>query len=180
MVMVVSETKEVTPKEETKKKKTKKKEETQPTPTPTPTPTPLSLPQTPPPPKETKKKAEKKAEEKAKETKPTTKETKPTTKPTPTKRPKIRTVDWEKFEKFEPKTKPTKKSWVKEAIERATKEPVEIKELTKGQILALVNQVERYNKKYMDRIIDIKYDIKRGIAILAPAKKYFSAHSSTQ
>jgi len=112
----------------------------------------------------------------AKEIKPTTKETKPTTKPatkpTPTKRPKIKTITHEKFEKFTPKTQPKKKSWIKEAIERATKEPVEIRGLTRGQILALVNQVELHNKKHMDRIIDIKYDVKQGIALLAPTKKY--------
>ena len=158
--MVVSETPTLTQTTTPKKKKTKKKEETQPTP---------------PPPKETKetKKTIKakppKKEAKKKEAKP---ETKPTTKPTPTKRPKIKTITYEKFEKFTSKTQPKKKSWIKEAIERATKEPVEIRGLTRGQILALINQVERYNKKYMDRIIDIKYDIKRGIVLLAPTKKY--------
>jgi hypothetical protein len=108
----------------------------------------------------------------AKEIKPTTKETKPTTKPATKPKPKIKTTTWEKFEKFTPKTQPKKKSWIKEAIERAKKEPIEIKGLTKGQILALVNQVELHNKKHMDRIIDIKYDVKQGIALLAPTKKY--------
>jgi hypothetical protein len=156
--MVVSETKEVTPKEEAKKTKTKK----------------------------TKKKAEEtketKPKEEVKETKPIkeakeetkTKEAKPTTKPTPTRRPRIKTVDWKKFEKFEPKTKPKKKSWIKEAIERATKEPIEIRGLTRGQIIALINQIKLYNKKHMDQIIDIKYDVKQGTALLAPTKKYFS------
>ena len=159
-----------------KKKKTKKKEETQPTPTPTPpTPTPpkeeVTQPTTPPP-KKAPKKAEKKAEKEVKKEAKETKEAKPETKPPTKKKPRIKTTTWEEFDKFKPKTEPKRKSWIKEAIERATKEPVEIRELTRGQILALINQVERYNKKYMDRIIDIKYDIKRGIVLLAPTKKY--------
>jgi hypothetical protein len=103
----------------------------------------------------------------AKEIKPTTKETKPTTKPATKPKPKIKTTTWEKFEKFTPKTQPKKKSWIKEAIERATKEPVEIRGLTRGQILSLVVQINRYNRNHEPKI-DIKYDTKKGIALLAP------------
>lgn len=102
-----------------------------------------------------------------KEIKPTTKETKPTTKPATKPKPKIKTTTWKKFEKFTPKQAQKKRSWIKEAIERATKEPVEIRGLTRGQILSLVVQINRYNRNHEPKI-DIKYDTKKGIALLAP------------
>jgi flagellum-specific peptidoglycan hydrolase FlgJ len=171
--MVVSETKEVTPKEETKKKKTKKKEETQPTPTPTPTPTP---------PKEVEKETKeiKETKEKTKETKknieakppakPPKKEAKEKeTKPTTTKRPRIRPTTWEKFEKFTPKQGKEKKSWIKEIIERARKEPVEVRGLSKGRLAILIAQINNYNRQHEPKL-EIKYDFKRGTAIIAPLK----------
>jgi hypothetical protein len=106
----------------------------------------------------------------AKEIKPTTKETKPTTKPTTKTKPKIKTTTWEKFEKFEPKTKTTKKSWIKEAIKRAQNEPIEIRGLSRGQLTALITQVNRHNQQHGVKL-DIKYDFKRGIAIIAPIKR---------
>jgi flagellar biosynthesis GTPase FlhF len=122
-------------------------------------------PPTTPPPKEAKEEVKKEA----KKTKPTTKEAKPETKPPTKRKPRIETTTWEKFEKFEPETQPKKKSWIKEAIERAKKEPVEIKYLTKGQILAILVQVYRYNLHNYPKL-DVKYDMKKGIALIAPIK----------
>jgi outer membrane biosynthesis protein TonB len=168
MVIVVSETQTQTPTTTQKKKKTKKKEETQPTPTPTPTPTP-------PPPKEKPE-----TKKKTKETKPTTKETKPTTQPTTKPKPKkklvIKTITWEKFEKFETKRKTPDKSWIMEVIERAKKEPIQVRNLTKGKLIALIAHVNRYNQNNTPKI-EIKYDMEKGIALLAPSQP---KHPKTQ
>ena len=164
----MSETPTLTQTTTPKKKKTKKKEETQPTPTPTPTPTP-------PPPKETKetKKTIKakppKKEAKEKEAKP---ETKPATKPTP----KIKAIDWKKFEKFETKTKTEKRTWIKDIIEKAKREPVKVTGLTRGQLMALIASVNRHNSSSEPKIL-IKYDTTKGIAMLAPLTK---THPKTQ
>jgi hypothetical protein len=149
------------------KKKPEQKEETQPTPTPTPTLKEEATQQPTSQPKKAKEKTKKEAKEKAKETKEAKPETKPPTKPAPTRRPRIRTATWEEFEKFKPKTEPKRKSWIKEVIEKARKEPVKLTGLKRGQLLSLITQVNRYNRNGYPKI-DIKYDTKRGIAILAP------------
>jgi hypothetical protein len=184
MVIGMSETPTPTQTTTPKKKKTKKKEETQPTPTPTPTPTPPT--QTPPkeevtqPPKKAPKKAEKKAEKEvkkeAKETKEAKPETKPTTKPATKPKPKIKTTTWEKFEKFETKTKTEKKTWIKDIIEKAKREPVKVTGLTRGQLMALIASVNRHNASSEPKIL-IKYDTTKGIAMLAPLTK---THPKTQ
>jgi DNA mismatch repair ATPase MutL len=157
MVMVVSETQTQTPKEETKKTKTKKtkkkaKEETKET---KPTPTPTTI--------------ETKPKEEVKETKPKTKETKPTTKPPTKKRPKIKPTTWEKFEKFTSKQGKEEKSWIKEVLEKAKKEPIEIRGLTRGQLTAPIVQVNRHNQNHEPKL-NIKYDFKKGIVLIAPIK----------
>jgi hypothetical protein len=190
MVMVVSEVKPEVKQETATKKKTKKtkKEEVTPPTTP-PTPTPPKEEVTPPttlppiePPKEAKKKAEEKVKKEAKkevkkeakETKPTTKEakpeTKPPTKPAPTKRLRIETIDWEKFEKFETKSTSQKKSWIQVVIEKAKKEPTKVTGLTRGRLMALITAVNRHNMNHEPKIM-IKYDTKKGIALLAPITK---------
>jgi len=157
----------VVPETPTPKKTKKKKTET------TQTTTPITPPEAKP-----KEKAEEKAEKEAKrevkkeakEIKPPTKEAKPPTTPTPKKKPNIRTTTWEKFEKFKSKGKETKKSWIKEAIERARKEPVEIRNLTRGQLIALITQVNKYNYDHEPKLA-IKYDFRQGIALIAPLKQ---------
>jgi hypothetical protein len=149
----VSEAKpEVTPKKKTKKEVTPppkevKKEEVTPTP----------------------KEAKEEVKKEAKETKPTTKEAKPETKPPTKRKPRIETTTWEKFEKFITKPETKRKSWIKEAIERAKKEPVQISGLTRGQMLTLITQVNRYNRNHEPKL-NIKYDFKKGIVLIAPIK----------
>jgi len=85
----------------------------------------------------------------------------------PTKKPPVvKRITIEYFMKFNTNSS-SKKSWVKETIERATNEPVMVKNLSRGQIMALINQVDRYNMN-TDRKIVYKYDVKRGIVLLAP------------
>ncbi len=166
MVMVMPETQTPTQTTTPKKKKTKKKEETQPTPTPTPTPKE--------PPKEITPKEAKKKTKETKEAKPPTQkekaEAKPTTKPTPTRRLRIETIDWEKFEKFETKSTSQKKSWIQVVIEKAKKEPTKVTGLTRGRLMALITAVNRHNMNHEPKIM-IKYDTKKGIALLAPITK---------
>jgi hypothetical protein len=101
------------------------------------------------------------------EVKPTpTPEAKPTTKP----EVKIKSITWEEFEEFAPERN-IKRSWVKEAIERATREPVKIEGLTRGQIMALLNQVDKHNLERREPKIIAKYDIKKGVVLLAPVAK---------
>ena len=174
--MVVSETQTQTPTTTPKKKKTMKKEETQPTPpTPTPPKEEVTQPTTPPPPTEKPE-----TKKKTKETKPTTKEamptTKPVTKPKPKKEPAIKTITWEKFEKFETKRKTPNKSWIMEVIERAKKEPIQVRNLTKGKLIALIAHINRYNENNIPKI-EIKYDVEKGIALLAPSQP---KHPKTQ
>jgi hypothetical protein len=160
--MVVSEVKpEATPKKKTKKTK---KEEITPPPKEEITPPKEEAKKEPP------KEAKKEVKKEAKETKPTTKEAKPETKPPKAKRPRIKTTTWEKFEKFTTKTETKRKSWIKEVIEKATKEPIEIRGLTRGQLVALIVQINNHNRRYEPKL-DIKYDFKKGIALIAPIKK---------
>jgi len=88
----------------------------------------------------------------------------------PTKKPKpiVKRITWTYFEKFNTSSN-DRKSWVKETIERATQEPVMVKNLTRGQVMALINQVDRHNMT-SDRKIVYKYDVKRGIVLLAPKR----------
>jgi hypothetical protein len=111
----------------------------------------------------TEAKQEARQEEKARqEAKPTQQQAKPTKKP----KPVVKRITWTYFERFTNSSN-RKTSWVKETIERATNEPVMVKNLTRGQIMALINQVDRYNMN-TDRKIIYKYDVKRGIVLLAP------------
>jgi flagellar biosynthesis GTPase FlhF len=93
------------------------------------------------------------------------KQQQPTQKPKPSN-PVIKRITWSYFERFNP-NKPNGKSWVKETIERAKKEPVMVKNLKKGQIMALVNQIDRHNMNSDHKIV-YKCDVKRGIVLLAP------------
>jgi hypothetical protein len=84
---------------------------------------------------------------------------------------KIEPITWEEFEKFERQLEKGKKSWVKEAIKRAVKEPVKLEGLKRGQVLAVILQVHRYNlySKLANRpLLQIKYDFNKGIVIIAP------------
>lgn len=84
---------------------------------------------------------------------------------------KIEPITWEEFEKIETLFKEKKKSWVKEAVEKATKEPIKLEGLKKGQVLAIILQVRRYNlySKLTNRpLLQIKYDFKKGIVVIAP------------
>jgi type IV secretory pathway VirB10-like protein len=117
------------------------------------------------PPKEAKKEEITPPPKEPPKEKPKTKEAKPPT----AKRPKITATTWEKFEKFTPKSKKEKKSWIKEVIKKAQQEPVEVRGLTKGQILAILVQAYRYNLHNYPKL-DVKYDMKKGIALIAPIK----------
>jgi DNA repair exonuclease SbcCD nuclease subunit len=84
---------------------------------------------------------------------------------------KVEPITWEEFERLKNQFKKARKSWVKEAIERATKEPVKLESLKKGQILAIILQVRRYNlysKLTNKPQLQIQYDFKKGIVIIAP------------
>jgi hypothetical protein len=80
--------------------------------------------------------------------------------------PSVKRITYEYFEKFNPDNR-NRKSWVKETLEIAAKEPIMVRNLTRGQIMALINQVDRHNMN-SDRKIVYKYDVKRGIVLLAP------------
>jgi signal recognition particle GTPase len=86
--------------------------------------------------------------------------------PTQKAKPVVKRITLNYFERFNASNN-SRKSWVKETIERATKEPVMVKNLSRGQIMALINQIDRYNMN-TERKIVYKYDVKRGIVLLAP------------
>jgi hypothetical protein len=90
--------------------------------------------------------------------------------PTQPSSPKVKRITWTYFERFNP-DKPNRKSWIKESIELAKKEPVMVSNLKRGQIMALINQVDRHNMNSDYKII-YKYDVKRGIVLLAPKNSY--------
>jgi hypothetical protein len=92
------------------------------------------------------------------------KQQQPTQKPKP-KNPVVRRTTYEYFLKFDPK--PRRKSWIKETIEIAKKEPVVVTNLTRGQIMALINQVNKHNMT-SDNKIAYKYSVKMGTVLLAP------------
>jgi len=124
-------------------------------------------------PKQAAPKQEPKQQEQPKEAKPTQqqpkeqpKEQQPKKQPTK-KPPVVKRITMEYFMKFNTSNSRNRKSWVKETIERATNEPVMVKNLTRGQIMALISQIDRYNMN-TDRKIIYKYDVKRGIVLLAP------------
>jgi hypothetical protein len=62
---------------------------------------------------------------------------------------------------------------VRELLERvvAGGRPVEVRGLTRGQILAILSQVARYNRNAAGTKIAYKCDAKRGIVLLAPVKE---------
>ncbi len=96
---------------------------------------------------------------------------------TPTKaRFTVREITWEEYERFEPEPRrreQERKSPVRELLERvvAGGRPVEVSELTRGQILAILSQVSRYNRSTTGTKIAYKCDAKRGIVLLAPVKE---------
>jgi hypothetical protein len=95
------------------------------------------------------------------------KEVKPATAPKPTA-PVIKSISWEEFERFE-ESRSEKRSWIKVAIERARTEPVMLEGLSRGQIAALIRQVDDYNFKSSNKPkIQYKYDTKKGVVLLAP------------
>jgi hypothetical protein len=76
----------------------------------------------------------------------------------------MRPVTWEEFGKFEPeRSKKERKSVFKEIVERAMKEPVRVEGLKRGQILVLV-------KLAYDNGLEVKYDFRNGIVLLAPPR----------
>jgi len=83
-----------------------------------------------------------------------------------TRPPDIKKITMEYFSRFN-SDKPRRKSWIKEALERAKQEPVMVKNLSRGQIMALINQVDRYNMNTDFKIV-YKCDVKKGIVLLAP------------
>jgi len=85
--------------------------------------------------------------------------------------PVIRSISWEEFERFE-ESRSEKRSWIKEAIERARTEPVMLEGLSRGQIAALIRQVDDYNfKSSNEPKIQYKYDTKKGVVLLAPLRE---------
>jgi hypothetical protein len=116
---------------------------------------------------------EAKTKPKAKKPKPK-EETKPTEAKTTKTQPKntktapiIKPTTWERFEKFGQRARPGRKLWLKEALERAKKEPIEIRGLTRAQIATLIAHVNKHNLTQEPKIA-IKYHTGKGIAILAP------------
>jgi hypothetical protein len=85
----------------------------------------------------------------------------------PDKKPKpvIKRITVEYFKKFSAGS--NKKSWIQETLERAVKEPIMVKNLTKGQIAALISQVDKHNMTSEQKIV-YNHDVKRGIVLLAP------------
>jgi len=86
----------------------------------------------------------------------------------------VREATWEEYEKFEPEQRRRKrKSPVRELLERvaAGGRPVEVRGLTRGQILAILSQVTRYNSNATGTKIAYKCDARRGIVLLAPVKE---------
>lgn len=88
----------------------------------------------------------------------------------------VREITWEEYEKFEPKQRrreQERKSPVRELLERvvAGGRPVEVRGLTRGQILAILSQVTRHNRSATGTKIAYKCDVKRGIVLLAPVKE---------
>ena len=86
--------------------------------------------------------------------------------------PKVKRVTWTYFERFNP-NRPNSKSWVKEAIEMAKKEPIMVSGLSRGQLMSLLNQVDRHNMNTDHKIV-YKHDVKRGIVLLAPKDVYMA------
>ena len=116
----------------------------------------------------TEAKQEPKQQEQPKQAAPTeAKQQQPTKKLKP-RTPSIKRITMEYFMKFNTSSN-NRKSWIKETIERATKEPVMVENLTRGQIMALINQVNRHNISSEHKIA-YKYDVKRGIVLLAPKR----------
>jgi hypothetical protein len=88
----------------------------------------------------------------------------------------VREITWEEYERFEPERRRRgreRKSPVRELLERvvAGGRPVEVSGLARGQILALLSQVTRYNRNATGTRIVYKCDVKRGIVLLAPVKE---------
>jgi hypothetical protein len=123
--------------------------------------------------------AEVKQEEKLQEVKPVEAKTQelsppqppePEVKPAPTPEPAtpiIRSITWEEFERFTPE-RSERRSWVKEVIEQAKKGPIKVEGLSKGQIAALINYIDRYNESSNSPKITYKYDTKKGVMLLSP------------
>jgi len=88
----------------------------------------------------------------------------------------VREITWEEYEGFAPeqgRRERERKSPVRELLERvvAGGRPVEVSGLTRGQILAILSQVTRYNRSATGTRIAYKCDAKRGILLLAPVKE---------
>jgi hypothetical protein len=80
----------------------------------------------------------------------------------------VRSITWEEFDKFEPeRSRKERKSVFKEIVERARKEPVRVDGLKKGQIMVLI-------KLAYDNDLDVKYDFKNGVILLAPPRSQIS------
>jgi hypothetical protein len=88
----------------------------------------------------------------------------------------VREITWEEYEGFTPGPRrrgQERKSPVRELLERvvAGGRPVEVSGLTRGQILAILSQVSRYNRSATGTKIAYKCDAKKGIVLLAPVKE---------
>lgn len=80
----------------------------------------------------------------------------------------MKPITWEEFSKFEPeRSRKERKSVFKEIVERARKEPVRVEGLKRGQILVLV-------KLAYDNGLEVKYDFRNGIVLLAPPRSQIS------
>jgi hypothetical protein len=80
----------------------------------------------------------------------------------------VNPITWEEFDKFEPeRSKKERKSVFKEIVKKAMSEPVSVKGLKRGQIMVLI-------KLAYDNGLDVKYDFKNGIILLAPPRSQIS------
>jgi hypothetical protein len=76
----------------------------------------------------------------------------------------MRPITWEEFAKFEPeRSRKERKSVFKEIVEKAKNEPVRVEGLKRGQIMVLI-------KLAYDNGLDVKYDFRNGIVLLAPSR----------
>jgi hypothetical protein len=80
----------------------------------------------------------------------------------------VKPITWEEFDKFEPeRVRKERKSVFKEIVKKAMSEPVRVTNLKRGQIMVLI-------KLAYDNGLDVKYDFKNGIVLLAPSRSQIS------
>ncbi len=80
----------------------------------------------------------------------------------------MRSITWEEFDKFEPeRSRKERKSVFKEIVKKAMNGPIKVENLKRGQIMVLIKLA--YNNG-----LDVKYDFKNGIVLLAPPRSQIS------